>query len=329
MTSSALAPNPGNIVQPQGALFVLYMILGTTGIVGNSVSVIVLAKFPHMRKKLANLFLIHQSVIDMLASVVLIANTLTMEQYHLNGVGGWVVCVIWQSSFILWSLYSVSTYNFCALSVEQYISIVHPLKHSALCSRRNVKLGMVMCWILGFAVSMFNPFVSGLIGKTCYRLYFWPNPLTRRIVGVFNVLTKFFIPLGLLAYTYIRILILIIQKMSDPLVEHSSQPFQFSGAKRNTIRMLTIVCVCFLLCWAWNMVYFLLLNLGISLSLTTPFYQFTVIAVFSNCCVNPFIYATQYKEFRSGMKALFTSCLPKSIQIAASAESHGNTESTV
>ncbi len=326
---STLLPLPGNIVQPQGALFILYMILGATGIVGNTLSITVLATFQHMRKKLANVFLIHQSIIDLLTSVVLIANTLTLYQYHLGGIGGAILCVIWQNSYTLWSLYSVSTYNFCALSVELYISIVHPLKHSIICSRKNVKISMVMCWILGFAVNMFNPFVSGLIGKTCYRLYFWPNPLTRRIVGVGNVIIKFFIPLCLLAHAYIRILILIIQKISAPLVQHSSQPSQFSGAKRNTIKMLTIVCVCFILCWAWNSVYFLLLNLGISLSLATSFYQFTVIAVFSNCCVNPFIYATQYKEFRSGMKALFTRCLPKSIQIAASTGSHGHTESTV
>ncbi len=101
---------PGNIAQPQGGLFVLYMILGATGIVGNTLSITVLATFQHMRKKLANVFLIHQSIIDLLTSIVLIANTLTLYQYHLNGIRGQLACVIWQSSFTLWSLYSVLYY---------------------------------------------------------------------------------------------------------------------------------------------------------------------------------------------------------------------------
>ncbi len=318
ITAVEETPAPGNIIQPKGALFILYLIMGVVGIVGNALSITVLARFPQMRKKLANLFLIHQSVIDLLTSVVLIANTLTMKQYYLAGIRGHLFCVVWQSMFLLWGLYSVSTYNFCALSVEQYVSIVHHLRHNSLCSRRNVMLAMVLSWVIGLGSSLYTPLVSGLIGNTCYRLYFWPNTLTRRAVGVLNIVLKFFIPLGLLVYTYGRILVLIMRKISAPVGQQnsSSQPSQFSGAKSNTIKMLTIVCLCFILCWSWNMMYFLLFNLGLPLGIRNPFYQFTVVSVFSNCCVNPFIYATQYKEFRSGMRALFSVFLHRSSQVS-------------
>ncbi len=309
---------PGNIVQPEGGIFVLYMILGATGIVGNTLSIIVLSTFPHMRKKLTNLFLIHQSIIDLLTSVVLIANTLTMKQYYLTGPGAAPLCIIWQSLFILWSIYSVSTHNFCAMSVEQYVSIVHPLQHKKLFTRPRVYLAMGLAWFLGFLITLFTPLTSGLIGGACYRIYFWPNTLTRRAIGVYTFVLKFFMPLALLVYTYTRILLLVIRKISAPVGQQSStsQPSQFSGAKRNTIKMLFMVCVGFFLCWVWNMVYFLILNLGVPLGIGNPFYQFTVVAVFSNCCVNPFIYATQYKEFRRGIKALFLVCVPKQCKSA-------------
>ena len=31
------------------------------------------------------------------------------------------------------------------------------------------------------------------------------------------------------------------------------------------------------------------------------FYNFTVVAIFANCCVKPIIYAAKYKEFQQGL----------------------------
>ena len=39
-------------------------------------------------------------------------------------------------------------------------------------------------------------------------------------------------------------------------------------------------------------------NTGIELDFNGTFYHFTVIAVFLNCCINPFIYAFQYDQFK-------------------------------
>ena len=36
------------------------------------------------------------------------------------------------------------------------------------------------------------------------------------------------------------------------------------------------------------------------------FYHFTVALVFSNSCINPFIYAAKYREFQHGVRRLMT-----------------------
>jgi hypothetical protein len=50
----------------------------------------------------------------------------------------------------------------------------------------------------------------------------------------------------------------------------------------------------------WNQIYFLMHNLGFVVDFTSSFYNFTVIMVFVNCCVNPIIYTVKYEQVRTG-----------------------------
>ncbi len=321
VTSSPVAGLPGNVFPVKGVILYLYLFWGGLGLLGNGLSMVVLARQPQLRKKLANLFLIHQSVIDFLTSLLLVSSTLTVRPYHLDGSLGHFLCVVWQNLFLLWSLYTVSTYNLCALSIEQYLAVVHPLRHKVAFTHAKAGVVMFSAWVLGFGLTSFTPITSGLIGDACYKIYFWPTNLTRRAVGVFNIVMRFFLPLAVMVFTYGRILILLRMKINAPVGHQVSQVQEgshFSTAKRNTIKMLVIVCACFVLCWVWNQVYFLALNLGAGLSLNTPFFHFTVVAVFSNCCINPVIYLLKYREYRRGLRQLLAACYwPRSHRVDA------------
>lgn len=79
---------------------------------------------------------------------------------------------------------------------------------------------------------------------------------------------------------------------------------KYLGARRNTIRMLILVCLCFILCWSWNQFFYLAFNVGVKVDFSSAYYQFSVVAVFFNCCLNPVIYLTQYDEFKAAVKKL-------------------------
>ena len=55
-------------------------------------------------------------------------------------------------------------------------------------------------------------------------------------------------------------------------------------ARRNVIKTLALVSIAFVVCWTWNQMYFFIFNLGKKLSLSSPFYHFTVITVYVNSC---------------------------------------------
>jgi hypothetical protein len=92
--------------------------------------------------------------------------------------------------------------------------------------------------------------------------------------------------------------------------QHSSVVYE--KAKRNVFKTLLTVSCCFILCWSWNEIYFFLFNLGVNTDFEGWFYHFTVIAVFSSCCLNPFIYAIRYKEFQDGIRRMLKRAFPPS-----------------
>ena len=77
---------------------------------------------------------------------------------------------------------------------------------------------------------------------------------------------------------------------------------KFQMARRNTIKTLLIVGCCFILCWVQNQVLYLMYNLGYEIDWNSPYYHFTVLMVFVNCTVNPFVYLFKYQDYQVALR---------------------------
>ena len=78
-------------------------------------------------------------------------------------------------------------------------------------------------------------------------------------------------------------------------------------ARANVIKTLATVSLFFILCWSWNQTYYLMFYLGYQhVDFTSAFYNFTVIMVFLNCCVNPIIYSVRYDQVRGISLTIFS-----------------------
>jgi hypothetical protein len=84
----------------------------------------------------------------------------------------------------------------------------------------------------------------------------------------------------------------------------------YSSAKKNVLKTLVTVFGCFVLCWTCNQIFITMYFLGYPVNWNSAFYHFTVFATFSNCCLNPCIYALKYKEFQVGFKCFIAQLLP-------------------
>ena len=77
-----------------------------------------------------------------------------------------------------------------------------------------------------------------------------------------------------------------------------------NGAGRNAAITSLMVCCGFVVCWSPNEISFFLNFAGYTIDFSGWFYHFTVVLVFTNSCINPFIYAAKYREFQHGVRRL-------------------------
>ena len=154
----------------------------------------------------------------------------------------------------------------------------------------------------------------------------WPNEDVKMIWGIVIISIKFFIPVMVLIICYGQIIWVLTRRIntdlmkSKPTAENTDVPGansntaipvkdtgkdMFQLARRNTIKTLLIVGLCFIICWAPNQIIYFMYNCGIHVNFNSPFHQFTVLMVFFNCTVNPFICLIKYRDYQEALKTFF------------------------
>ena len=211
-----------------------------------------------------------------------------------------------------WGLFFSSTMNLLALTVERYLGIVHPFTYDRYVTRRRTKVLIVVEWIFGSVLSgaALVP-SSGMVdgGKTCTTYSIFPSLLAWRVYGASWFIINMIIPVVIIVYSYGRIL-LFLHKNERTMSDFSNRERDAKArqARNNVLRTCFIVAVCYFICWAPNVIHFFVYNLGVRVSFTTPLYHLTAIMVYLNGCINPVIYAAQFKQFQTGFLELVCRC---------------------
>ena len=135
---------------------------------------------------------------------------------------------------------------------------------------------------------------------------FWPSPLVKSIFGVCMLTVSFFIPLLILSYCYGRI-VWVLTRRIDSKLSSSGSSDTFHVARTNTIKTLLTVTLCFVICWSnieiISFIYYISYYIGYeSFDWNSTYFNFTIIMVFLNCTINPFIYLIKYKDFQEALR---------------------------
>ncbi len=303
-------------------LSIVNFTIGTIGIADNLFVIIIILSSTVLRKQLNMFFILNQSVIDLTIAVLLIATT-CIRTYEIppgSHLGGELLCRLWLNKVPLWGMMVVSTYNLIALTIERYLAMMHPVWHKVHFNSKMAAAMMVSSWFIGLSYNYGYMVPSSIIvDGNCQVYVYWPSETFRSVFGVVTAIVLFFIPLITLIYCYSRIAIMLRKRVKvapEAPADHSAtgsivmtqasqgQEDRWSKAHRNTIKTLALVSCCFGICWIWNQMYFMLMNLGIPEDFTSNFYHFTVIAIFINCCINPIIYSLKYDQFKKEARRL-------------------------
>ena len=155
----------------------------------------------------------------------------------------------------------------------------------------------------------------------------WPNDTVKTVFGFCLIIIQFFIPLIVLIVCYSKIVWVLTRRINTDLmkshcdvnktvsnsvgnakiVTQIADPGKdkFQLARRNTIKTLLIVGLCFIICWSQNQVRYLMFNCGYNINFNSTYHQFTILMMFLNCTVNPFIYLIKYRDYKEALKTFF------------------------
>ncbi|ELU06600.1 hypothetical protein CAPTEDRAFT_96648 [Capitella teleta] len=299
-----------------------YYTIGTVGVLDNSLVILTLVKRrSNFLRRNCYRFILHQSIIDLVASVFLILTTRFHQMTGLPaGLASEVNCRVWLTNLFLWGPFMISTYNLIAMTFERYFAVLKPVAYKSSSKGAIFITSVISTWTLGMTFNALMKIItSGVVNGRCRVLYHWSSPEARQGFGILTIVIEYFLPLVILIFCYSH-MIYILKQMGSvvrPVADHvtnkaSSNRFR---ARKNITKTMLWVSICFVLCWTSNQVYFLLMNLGFNLTTKTNFYKFTVIAAFLNCCVNPFVYLVKDSAFRKAVRDVVLGSKTSSVEV--------------
>ncbi|XP_006814813.1 galanin receptor 2b-like [Saccoglossus kowalevskii] len=337
--------SPEEVQIGQIVLKVIYATFGSLGIIGNLLVCVVFIKIKTMRKTHTNVFIFNQSLIDLSSSIIFVTLKFGPEYDVIpDSVSGDLYCKVWSSEYILWGLFIASTFNLSFLSLERYLAICHPVLHRNKVTLTKVKIIIITTWFIGFIRESYWPTMNFNENGVC-SVKEWPNTGMQILVGCIAFATEYILPLGIMAFSYGNIIkelrrrtkpievqpaTVSGQRLAPPnqpeaqqqeMRSKNSQENQTTGqstasthkpkedsmgrARKNVTKTMLIVSVTFIICWSPMSISFFVYNLGGPLDYDAFYYWIMVVMVFFNMCINPFIYAIKYKQFRDGVRTVF------------------------
>ena len=125
-----------------------FLIIGIIGVVSNTFVIMILGSSAKIRQKLVNTLIIHQSFVDLLASIVLIgtAHIDGADQHGLEGIHAEIYCFFLMGKWPLWVMLNLSSVSLMFLNIERYISIVYPIYHRTKVTRKKVLMLLPFVW---------------------------------------------------------------------------------------------------------------------------------------------------------------------------------------
>lgn len=167
-------------------------------ICGNVLVLLAVFANSHLRST-TNYFILNLASADLLLGVTVLPFSATLEIFGYWPYG-FTFCEIWAAVDVLCCTASILT--LCVISIDRYIGVTRPLKHSSIMTTKRAYYIIVLVWLLSVIIS-----IAPLVG--------WkePPPPDSRICSVneqagyvlFSASGSFYIPMLIILFVYFRI----------------------------------------------------------------------------------------------------------------------------
>jgi G protein-coupled receptor 83 len=302
-TSASATPDAG--YSAKTVVTLLTIIIGSAGAAANGVVLLTLIFHKDVGKNPTNVFICNQTVLDFVACITLIINTLVgfSNITSVNEFVDWLVCFLLVSDV----LYIVPIYSSQAglviITVERYIKIVHPLAHRKHFRPWMIKMGIATPWITGIALYLIpNWATSRVVNGTCYGFAYWADDNMFEAYIIITFVIMLIIPMGIFMTCYARIIGVIKRQTNQVSVfaiapggssETTGLSTGKSQSRKKVVKTMLLVCVSYCVCWFPIKFYIVGVIMDWLPIIGDVFYELTLLS-YSNMLMNPIIYGTYF-----------------------------------
>ncbi|XP_003726970.2 galanin receptor type 1-like [Strongylocentrotus purpuratus] len=160
--------------------------------------------------------------------------------------------------------------------------------------------------------------------------FLWPDEVTKIGIVLTTYFLEFLLPVCTMVYVYARILLELRRSSKQFSLPSSASSASAvtktkdlgriatdyrSTARKNIIKTLATVSICFVICMSLNQHIYLAYGFGVYLNFGGPMYITSVVMAFGNIWINPLIYTFQYERFQKGVKKVFCRAQPQPFNV--------------
>jgi len=323
-STESQVPRQNEVAQPLSTVDIIIFTICFFGFVSNIFVIAIIAIYVPMHKQSTNVFIVNQSIIDASVAVFLFLTTkfnIASWELMAGNLADEVLCKLWYSQVLLWSMMTSTAHGVVAVTFDRFLAVVYPIWYKTKYSGSKIMVGITitLTWTIApiFNLAFTIP-TTGVSSHKCNTISFWPNDTIQVAVGVLNNAIQYLLPLCLIVYGYSKMAFVLHRRAkiaqkpagggsrndnkdgAGKATNHKENG-SMSRAKSNVLKTMALVAFFFVFCWTPNQIYYLTYIAGYPLDFSGDFYNFTVILLFVNCCVNPVIYCIKYEQFKRGV----------------------------
>ncbi|XP_077863219.1 trace amine-associated receptor 7d-like [Saccoglossus kowalevskii] len=286
------------------------ILLTIINIAGNSLVIGSVARYRKLRNNINNYFLTSLACSDILNGITYTLYQLShMTVGHMHNIAStWVACETLFGFFH--GLIHCSAYNLVAITTLRYIAVSDPLKYTTIVTKRRSTIIIAVIWILCvlFGVLINLKSEPDTFSGVC-RYESFQEAWHLILVTATNTLVPWFIMMVL--YTRIILIVrhqlrinIVGQNQIHPEGEESRIDPRLLKKEIKMTKMVAVVLVYYILAWTPLLTY-----LFVRIHCPTCYFDIYVggtvrLVLYSNSCINVFIYAGSSSEFKRAFKLL-------------------------
>ena len=289
-----------------------YCLIFLVSLAGNTVIGIIVYKMKTMRKPI-NVFIVNMAMSDLLVTIFVIPREIQLlytNFWLIGGPLGQALCKL--VPFLLNVSIAVSVQSLVLIAVDRFGAVVYPLR-SPLISSKLCPFFVLATWIVAMAINSTNLFTLKLVeypgGLACvagWKEAFGESSSYKNYVVSWIVIFTF-IPLLLIATLYITIYIKL-KSQKIPGEQSANAGRQRQQRERNVLKMSIAIVIGFAVCYLPVAISWLLFFFASDI-LSCGFLYFIFFAFFMtrvNCAMNPCICFIFSRNYREGLKTVFS-----------------------